>query len=175
MRNLSHKFVARSLDLGNPVTLYGPDYVNSYMGMPGFEYGKFFVLLYKHTLSERVSSLLMSSTLYVTSLCPKEGELLFVFKVPDETYRKVFQPFIKGKYSEVDRSYVELHFPNDPASKLYGNRLVFDKSPIMRAKWEEALDVTLPDEAEVWSKPKRENEYYEFNQERQNLVLEISD
>lgn len=67
-----------------------------------------------------------------------------------------------GKYSKIDRDYVAKHFPNDPGHRLYGNRLVLDKSGVLRKLIEEELDVKLPKGAEVWARPKLEQEVYAY-------------
>lgn len=67
-----------------------------------------------------------------------------------------------GKYSKIDRDYVVKHFPNDPGHRYYGNRLVLDRSPILRKLIEKELDVTLPKGAEVWSKPSLTSEVYAY-------------
>ena len=164
MYNLSHKFVVRSLELGYPSEIFCSSYVNSYLGADGFEYGRHLLLLYAGSVTETLSSQLKSSPYYSTTYCPKEGLVMFVFKITDDLYRKVFKPFIQGKYSEIDRGYVEKHYPRSPSSLVYTNRLILDKDDSLRIHWEDKLDVTLPPDAEVWSKCKFKDEYYEHKE-----------
>lgn len=99
---------------------------------------------------------------FVNAYSPQEGDTLYVFELSEDEVAKIVKPFTEGKYSEVDRDYVSKHFPNNPSHRLYGNRLVFDRSEIMRKAIENELGVTLAKGAEVWSKPKLENELYGF-------------
>lgn len=59
---------------------------------------------------------------------------MFVFRLDAESKSKVVEPFLEGKYSKVDRAYVEKFFPNDPRHSNYGSRLVFDKSSLLAAQ-----------------------------------------
>jgi len=160
MYNLSHKFVVRSLELGYPTEIFGSSYVNSYLGSEDFQYGHHLLLLYTDHLSEKLFSQLRSSQYFSTSFCPKEGLVMVVFKLTKDLYRKVFKPFIEGKYSQIDREYVEKHYPRNPSSLVYTNRLILDKDVSLRDHWEDKLDTTLPPDAEVWSKCKYDDEFY---------------
>lgn len=40
--------------------------------------------------------------------------------------------------------------------------MVFDRSAHLKYYWESVLNTTLPDDAEVWSKPEKESEIYEY-------------
>lgn len=59
---------------------------------------------------------------------------MFVFRLDTEAKSKVVEPFLEGKYSKVDRAYVEKFFPNDSRHTNYGSRLVFDKSDLLRER-----------------------------------------
>lgn len=85
---------------------------------------------------------------------------MYVFSIPEKYKATVVRPFLKGQYSRIDRAYVEQHFPNDPYHRLYFNRRVLDRDPSLKEYWEEKIGVTLSEDAEVWSKPKLEDEVY---------------
>ena len=110
------------------------------------------------TLDGELRSLPSFETSYVTST----GDVMYVFALSEEVQKSVVQPFLEGKYSTVDKTYVDAHFPNLPAHRLYGNRLVFDKSERLRKMWEEKIGVTLADDAEVWPAPRKKDEVYGY-------------
>lgn len=93
---------------------------------------------------------------------PQSGLRMFVFRLNAEDKFKVVEPFLEGKYSKVDRTYVDKFFPNDPNHSNYGSRLVFDKSSLLRDQWEDKLGTALPLDAEVWSKPTKQKEIYGY-------------
>lgn len=99
---------------------------------------------------------------FVQEYEPQKGYRMFVFKLSDEIKQKVVEPFLRGEYSKVDRSYVEKFFPNNPNHNNYPSRLVFDKSNLTREYWEDQLGTTLPLDAEVWSKPTKSQEIYGY-------------
>jgi hypothetical protein len=99
---------------------------------------------------------------FVESYSPVDGDTLYAFKLSEDEQQKLVKPFVEGRYSKIDRDYVEKFFPNVPHHRLYGNRLVLDKSPRLKEAIEDELGVTLPDNAEVWSKPKLEYELYGY-------------
>lgn len=98
-----------------------------------------------------------------------------------EAVDKIVKPFLDGKYSKVDREYVDKHFPDNPNHRLYGNGLVLRKHPAKKSYWESRIGVTLPTDAEVWPKPQEKNEIYGYvedsnaNPEVAQLTQEESD
>jgi len=88
------------------------------------------------------------------------GDQVYVFTISEEDREKVVKPFMEGKYSQIDRAYVDKYFPAIPSHKLYGNRLVLDRSKVFKQMWEEKIGVELPEDAEVWSRPTPQNETY---------------
>lgn len=118
--------------------------------------------MYNEKLPETLSTYLSSHPLFVEKYHPRKEHTTFVFKMSDEDKEAVLSPFLKGEYSQVDRKYVDKYFPNNPAHRLYGNRLVFDKHPAKRSYWEAKIGQTLPADAEVWPKPHPKTEVYGF-------------
>jgi hypothetical protein len=101
---------------------------------------------------------------------PTEDVFVYVFNITDAQHESVVKPFLEGKYSEVDRTYVEKYFPSVPSHHLYTNRLIFDKDDKVKRMWEKKLDVELPKGAEVWSKPQPKNEIYGFLELREGSI-----
>lgn len=172
MTNLSSKFLTPVLDLKSPEPVYGPAFKNTYLKMEGYdcEYGKCFFMVYDDSVSSTLEAHFESHPTFTDKLRPKEGETVFVFNIPEERYQTVVKPFIDGKYSRIDRSYVEEKFPKDPLGKLRLNRRILDKDPALRDEWSRRIGVTLPDDAEVWSKAKEADETYGYIEQNLGLV-----
>lgn len=111
---------------------------------------------------------------FVEVRTPKEGDTLYVFSITEEEREGVVEPFKRGEYSKMDRKYVERFFPNQAGHRLYPNRLVCDKSDLMREAIETELGVHLPDNAEVWSKPKMEEEVYGYTDKTQAELVPMA-
>ena len=83
----------------------------------------------------------------------------------DPTFREtVVIPFTEGRYSELDKKYVEMYFPkihfgeDGPSRPL--NRRVIDRDPLLRKWWRTKYEIEIPEEAEVWSKPEKAHEIF---------------
>ena len=84
----------------------------------------------------------------------------------------IIVPFLKGKYSEIDRDYVTKYFKQQefvgydswgyPQYRELINYKVLTKSPDLKEYWEKRLDVELDPDAEVWSRPEEENEILNY-------------
>lgn len=168
MANLSAYFVTPTLSMRQHTTLdpFGKDYfVDTFLGDGAYEeeVGTYFYFLYHDTMPDALRNAYERHPLYVTQYSPEEGVVMYKFKVPEEYKETVMKPFLRGKYSEVDRDYVESNFSKSPASPHYWNRLILDKADDVRNWQEERIGVELPPDAEVWDKPKLENEVYRYN------------
>jgi hypothetical protein len=78
-----------------------------------------------------------------------DGTFLFEFTIPEESIEGVVKPFLEGRYSKIDRTFVEKHFPDDAFSDTHVNRRILDKDPSLREYWESKLGISLPEDAEV--------------------------
>lgn len=140
-------------------------YENAYLGDYEYtkdEYGENLFLLYPtDTLSEDLIKKLEAHPQFVTTYVPTDGKTMFVYKFDEHTKDKVVKPVIEGKYSKVDRDYVESNYPLS-SSKLVTNRMVFDKHERLKQMWEDRIGTTLPDDAEVWSKFRIQDEIYRY-------------
>lgn len=160
--NVSSKFLL-PLVSSSTVRPYSAAFKNSFMGAEGYDcdYGKCLFLLYdEDSVSDTLDSSLKSVTSFKETYKPSEGEKMYVFELNEWQQEKVIAPFLEGKYSQIDREYVTKNFPRNPGSKTYRNRLVLDKDPAMKLHWEKSLGVKLPEGAELYDKPLKENEVY---------------
>lgn len=143
--------------------------IDSYVGwypLTKDDWGNSIFVLTKPDLNKDLKNFLLTHPQYVCDYTVKDG-LLFEFKI-DEDYRDVVKTFLKGKYSHIDKDYVKKFIPKmkmDPiARKQYvsTNYMIVNKWDSLKQMWEEDLDVTLPEGAEVWSRPEKEKEIYEY-------------
>lgn len=162
---LSAKFLTPLINLKPPITIYGNHYEGTFLGdVHKAEYrewgGPYILLVFNEGLPTILSDYLSTHELLHEKYEPIKGHTTFVFRVSKSDIDGVITPFLDGKFSKVSRDYVTKHFPLD--SKLSGQRLVFDKSRLHKERWEELLGVSLPEDAEVWSKPKKTKEIYGY-------------
>jgi hypothetical protein len=86
--------------------------------------------------------------------------VLFVFDVPEET-RASYEHFVNGRYSEID-DIVKLKILDYHGFNMDGStaKILF-KSPSLKKELEEQLDVTIPEENELHSPPKLNEETFD--------------
>lgn len=143
--------------------VFTKDFINTYLASveyPLEEVGDFFYFLYNDTLPKYKTAAFEAHPDFVAKYTPEVGKVMFKFRIPADVKSTIVDPFLDGKYSQVDRTYVDTHFPNDASNKNYTTRQVFEKHPAMRAYQEDRTGVELPPDAEVWDKVKTENETY---------------
>jgi hypothetical protein len=146
--------------------IYNDYYIGSYLGADDYvessTIGEKFVLVYKEevpTIDEQLQAKPQFEAKYESTT--RDGKaVVYVFTIPQNLQEKVVKPFLEGAYSKVDRTYVEEHFPDTLGSRLKQNRMIFDKHPAFRKYWEDRIGTPLPDDAEVWSRPKVNEEVW---------------
>ena len=167
---ISALFLSPLLELkqGAPVNIYDPAYyLSTYSGdvhreeYANWEAGDFVLLEYSENLPENLVEHFQKHPAFVEMYEPQKGKRIFVFNLPKEVKQTYTTKVLAGKYSEADKKVVEKYFPNDPNHTLYGNRLVFDKSDQWRIYWENR-GVSIPEDAEVYSRPLPKNEQYGY-------------
>lgn len=88
-----------------------------------------------------------------------------VYSITDEEQETIVKPFIDGKYSLIDRDYVSKNYA--PSIIVNGREYhdycfdVLNKAETIKKYWEHRINTTLPEGAEVWSKPDLTIECYE--------------
>jgi len=116
----------------------------------------------KDTDIELISNILRANNGYLDEYDPKDGQVVFVIKVP-ERWHRVYDLFIQGKYGEFDKEYISKYFPQFVFNGLdaYGNARrkeshnfkVLTRAESLRKEIEESLGVQLKPDAELLSKP----------------------
>lgn len=155
--NMSAIFVAPLLELTYPSTLYTSDFVDTYLKKDEEDPGKFIYYLYERTVDPKIVSYFEAHKSFVERQDTEDGKILLKMRVDDEAFEKVMKPFLAGKYSQVDKDYVEKYF-STPAKRTA--RMIFDRDPSLRDQLERDLDVRLPHDAEVYSKVDIKQETY---------------
>jgi hypothetical protein len=136
-------------------------FIDSYLGDGTTDtLGNNLYLLFSKQMDAETSEKYVNATNFSTSYEVPNG-VMYVFTLTEDEREKVVKPFLQGKYSELDKDYVEKHFPLDPKHSLYGNRLVIEKSDKYVKYWSEQ-GVEIPANAEVWSRPDLTNETYNY-------------
>lgn len=169
----SQSLLLPSLKLDKTIYRY---LVSTYCGNKEYEgedsWGKFFYLLLQASIPDTELNKLRAHSWYETEYDPTDKEIMIVFKPDIESRKKLFIPFVNGKYSEMDKYYVHSTFgKKNEIGERNLNWKVCNKDPKLKAYWEERIGITLPDSAEVWSAPKKEDEIY--NYENQNISLGV--
>lgn len=148
-------------------TLFVPQFKGSYMAASEHpcQFGRCLFLQYSADVPSSTSDTFKSLPTYQETVSTSsDGDLLFVFKVEDKDYEGVVKPFVDGKYSAVDRGYVDKFFPRNPNSATWWNRLILDKDSRVVSYWQ-SRGVNLPKGAEVWNKVKKDDETYGYTDE----------
>lgn len=146
---------------------------NTFLGDPEFtgtsEWGDYIFVEYDSSkLSASFTELLRSKGTYVDEYDPDKSTTIFVFDL-SEIKDSVVKPFLEGKYSKISRKYVKKFFSPEQWSpsgwRKSNNWMILNKDPQLREYWEQTLDVVLPEDAEVWSRPEKEEEVKNYTHE----------
>lgn len=152
-----------------------PHLINTYVGNIHFEgdddWGKYFhIQMSADTPSEILAELRNHSWYVIEEHFADPASIMFTFQPDAEITSSILSPFIKGKYSQIDRGYVNKHFSYKVNGMPNHNYLVLTKHPSLKAYWEERLNVTLPEDAEVWSKPEKKDEVFGYEEYKLHIA-----
>lgn len=164
-------FIMPVLDLkGSFKELKKDGFIDSYLGWSkhlGDSYGQYLYVTFDKDLLPYSRLNELETHKDVVERVIVGDTIIFIFNLNEDFKTKVIKPFIEGKYSNIDRKFVEATHPvyisEDTLS--YGKnkvRLVLDKSDELKQEWEELLDAKLPENAEVWSIPSKETEILDY-------------
>lgn len=92
---------------------------------------------------------------------------MLLIEFPEDYKQTIVQPFLEGKYSKINRQYVNQYYKpftmNEHGERIMSrNWMILHKHDDLRKEWENILDMNLPDDAEVWSRPTKYEEVYNF-------------
>lgn len=127
-------------------------------------WGKYLTLEYDMSVTnkEQLASIRANKNT-VHEYNPEDGVIIFVLKIPPKYKKNVVDPFLEGAYSKIDRAYVNAHFSARRANGSYStNWLILTKDNSLRKFWEDQIGLPLPHNAEVWSRPLKEDEIYNY-------------
>lgn len=148
---------------------------SSYIGHAGYEgddnWGKFLYLEYEYDKNRELTyKEIRSHSQYVTEFHDDEF-IFFVLRFTDKQRIGIVDPFIVGQYSKIDRDYVASHFPKYTQQGSISNnwRILVkddwnrpDYIPSLKSYWEIKTGCSLPDNAELWSRPMKRDEVYNY-------------
>jgi len=141
-------------------------YLGNYL-VQGDQWGEYLYLVLNGAITSELREILDNHPQKVS-----ESDGIYTFAITDKDKETIVSPFLKGKYSEIDRDYVAKNFPNKeyigtnqhgrPVYKPLVNYKILTKDPSLKEWWEEKYGLALPEGAEVWSRPEPEDEimYY---------------
>ena len=133
-------------------------FINAYCGYVGDgeeEWGKYLYFLFEEHIPEHREQELRTNPLFQKMEKVDGNRLLFRFKPRPEDVENVMTPFINGKYSKISRDFADAYYP-----RLTMN--VVEKADVTRNMWEERIGKELPEDAEVWPRPEKEDEIYGY-------------
>lgn len=173
--NLSASILIWTLG-GQPAEFYSK-LADTYIGNFDWEgdnnWGEYYYVKTEKDYSTGLMENLRVHPMYVRDYYTEEGNQIIIFKFTPEQREKIIKPFLEGKYSEIDREYVNKYFRrNAPSGKISTNWQILNKAPALRKHWERELNVTpyirisIPEEAEVWSKVKKEHEILNYKEDK---------
>ena len=143
-------------------------------------WGNYLYVVSKEDYSNMLLRTIRKHNMYVRDYYDDHGRFIVVFKFTPEQQEAIVKPFIEGRYSEIDRNYVNKNFKRSSGTgKISTNWQILHKDKALRDHWERELNVTsyiqihIPEDAEVWSKIKKENEilgYETFLQAKEEVL-----
>ncbi len=154
-------------------------FLNSYLGYylkTGDTWGECIYLSFEESkLTEHMVSYLMKHEQFLSSMVDGNTRI-FEFRVTESTQDAIVKPFLEGKYSKVDKDYVNNNFPkltfSNGSMTLNPKWKVFYKHPDWAKYWEQRIGITFNDNMEVWSKPLKQEEIYGFPEQVSELDTE---
>lgn len=110
--NLSTNFLIFILEITEPE--FYQKIKNTYCGNVNWEgndnWGDYYYVVLDDS-SYNLLMILRDHPEYRDDFYTDDGQFMMVFKVPFKYKESVVQPFLKGKYSQIDREYVAKYFP----------------------------------------------------------------
>ena len=159
----SRSFILPMLDL--PRTDF---VINTYMGSVDYEgdntWGDYFYILCNIDLPIELRNMICKHKQYRAEFYVSEDEVIYVFDLTEIQKLTIVAPFLRGEYSKINSEYFFTHFRKEVSpGKKSKNWMIYHKDEVLKRGLEEALDVQLPEGAEVCARPLKENEVHNFD------------
>jgi hypothetical protein len=121
-------------------------------------------------VTNKTMDYITSNPFFLTRYMTPKSTLMFRFSLSPGARENIVKPFLDGKYSKIDRDYVKEHFNKlvSGGSQLSTNWMILNKHESLRKYWEEQIGTTLPQDAEVWSRPEKIDEIYNYETDTTN-------
>jgi hypothetical protein len=170
------------LPLMNFSSIIKNSYINTYLGHAEYEsptiWGNYFYLeVPQELLDEILIDNLRNHIRYITELDNSEN-VFFVFKFSEKEKETIVKPFLEGKYSQISRDYVKKYFSKE--SSMNWRILNKDEWALpqnimpLREYWLRRIGAPIPENGEVWPKPKMEHEIFNYVNLDEVLEKELS-
>lgn len=170
MTQLSTAFILPIFEFSQ---LIRKSYTKTYIGNRDYEgknqWGNY---LYLQITSDLLDSVLLSELRnherYVTEL-DEQDYVFFVFEFHPFEKANIVTPFIEGRYSNISKDYVNKNFPmrhsNGSVSMNWrilskDNWNIPKETLSLREYWLRRMGAPIPEDGEIWPKPKMEHEIY---------------
>lgn len=122
----------------------------------------FYIICDKDELSSNILPIVKHSQ-YIGEIDIDEIDIMYIFKITTEQKLTIVNPFLRGEYSKIDSSYFYSHFKKIIGNTKSVNWMIYHKDSTLRRSIENRLGTTLPDNAELCSKPLKRNEIYAYD------------
>lgn len=159
----SRSFILPMFDI--PTAYLTPYLLDTYLGEFNFysddTWGEHFFLHY-YQLNEDQKDYYESHDRFISHIELQDGTSIVVLSITAKERKNIVLPFLNGEYSKIDRKYVTKYFSSTVNGNVSTNWLILNKSNSLRQYWEKRIGITLPADAEVWSKPKKEDEILNY-------------
>ena len=154
-------FVLPFMGMNRKLMMWDTLFVNAFIGTPDDD--ECIAILYRYSgepIFTKFESALCSFRNFKIRIDPDPYHVLFVFDVPEEA-KSSYTAFVDGRFSEIEDDWklriLEFHgFDFDG----HTGKILF-KDPGLKARIEKQLDVTLPADAELHSKPSTHLEVFD--------------
>lgn len=141
--------------------------IETYMGHAGYEgdsiWGNYFYVEINALdiqADETLAQMLRKHQRYVTEL-HEETSVMFVFEFKPTEKLNIVIPFLQGKYSEICRDYVNKYFTKYVGNhELSVNWRILHKHVSLRHYWKNKIGTPIPEDSEVWPKPRMRDEIF---------------
>lgn len=160
----------------NTVEFYS-SLINTYLGNVEYEgddsWGNYIYLELKRDTPGYLIRHLRNHSWFINEYDPTTESIIVVMEPDDDVKKKIIEPFLQGKYSKIDKDYVNKYFNYVyPDGTRPINWLILNKDKSLWNYWENKIN-GLPKDAEVWSAPRKIDEIYRYEKAVPNTLSNL--
>lgn len=159
----SLSFLVPMLDIEGSYNIVKTSYIGNMEYEGNDNWGDFIYLVVDSGLDPHIQRRFTGHPQFQCTLYPNDNEVMHVYKITEAQKIKIVDPFIRGKYSEIDSTYFYSHFSKKlPNERTSVNWMIYHKDTHLRRLIEDWVGERLPFDAELLTFPKREKEIYGY-------------